>query len=94
MKAIKRKNVVLAALTGFGILTGVVPLAFGGGMSEIWAQILLVGVMIASAVAAGFWQRELGKLQIARRIAENPILHIRTAVISDLSGRSREAYWM
>ncbi len=88
MKAIKRKNFVLAALTCFGILTGIMLLVFGGGVSEIRAQILLAGVVITSAVAAGFWLRELSKLKIARLIAENPILHIRTAVISDLSAEA------
>lgn len=91
MKAIKRKNFLLAALTCFGILTGVMLLSFGGAMSEIRAQILLAGVVIASAVAAGFWLRELSKLKIARLIAENPILHIRTAVISDLSAEAEQS---
>ena len=90
MKAIKRKIFVLAALTCFGILTGVMLLVFGGGVSEIRAQIPLASVMIASAVAAGFWLRGVGKLKIARLIAENPILHIRTAVISDLSAEAEQ----
>ena len=90
MKAIKRKNFLLADLTCFGILTGVMLLVFGGGVSEIRAQILLASVMIASAVAAGFWLRGLTKLKIARLIAENPILHIRTAVISDLSDEAAQ----
>lgn len=90
MKAIKRKNFLLAALTCFGILTGVMLLVFGGGVSEIRAQIPLASVMIASAVAAGFWLRGLTKLKIARLIAENPILHIRTAVISDLSDEAAQ----
>ena len=90
MKAIKKKFFVLAALTGFGILTGGMLLSFGGAMSEIRAQILLAGVVIASAVAAGFWLRGVGKLKIARLIAENPILHISTAVISDLSGEAAQ----
>ena len=90
MKGIKRKSFVLAALTGFGILTVVLLLSFGGGLSEIRTRIFLAGVIIASAVAAGFWARELNKLKIARLIAENPILHIRTAVISDLSGETEQ----
>jgi hypothetical protein len=90
LKAIKRKNFVLAALTGFGILTGSMLLVFGGAMSEIRAQILLAGVVIASGVAAAFWLRGVGKLKIARLIAENPILHISTAVISDLSGEAAQ----
>ena len=90
MKAIKRKNFVLAALTGFGILTGVMLLSFGGGMSEIRAQIFLAGVIIFSAVAAEFWLQGLNKLKIARLIAENSILHIRTSVISDLSDEAEQ----
>lgn len=90
MKAIKRKIFVLAALTGLGILTGVMLLVFGGAMSEIRAQILLAGVVIASSVAAAFWLRGLSKLKIARLIVENPILHIRTAVISDLSDEAAQ----
>ena len=80
MKTIKRKNFVLAALTGFGILTGSILLIFGGALSEIRVQILLAGTVIASIVAAGFWLRGLSKLKIARLITENPILHINTAV--------------
>ena len=90
MKAIKRKNFVLAALTGFGILTGGMLLVFGGAMSEIQTQILLAGVVIASGVAAAFWLQGVGKLKIARLIAENPILHISTAVISDLSDEAAQ----
>lgn len=89
MKAIKRKNFILAALTGFGILTGVTLLVFGGGVSEIRAQIPLASVVIVSSVAAGFWLRGLSKLKIARLITENPILHIRTAVISDISAAAQ-----
>ncbi|MGI6327891.1 MAG: hypothetical protein ACOX1I_02880 [Dethiobacteria bacterium] len=85
LKAIRRKSFIFAAFTGFGILTGVMLLVFGGATSEIRAQILLASVIIASVILAGFWIRELGKLKIARLIVENSILHIRTAVISDLS---------
>ncbi len=91
MKAIKRKNFLLAALTCFGILTGVMLLVFGGGVSEIRTQLPLASVMIASAVAAGFWLRGLSKLKIARLIAENPILHISTAVISDISAEAMQS---
>jgi len=90
LKAIKRNIFVLAALTGFGILTGSALLVFGGAMSEIRAQILLAGVVIASAVSAGFWLRGLSKLKIAQLIAENPILHISTAVISDISAEAAQ----
>ncbi len=91
MKAIKKKFFVLAALTGFGILTGGMFLSFGGAISEIRAQILLAAVVIASLVAAGFWLRGLSKLNVARLIAENPILHISTAVISDISAEATQS---
>jgi hypothetical protein len=90
LKAIKRKNLVFAALTCFGVLTGVMLLVFGDGMSENHALIPSASVMIASTVAAGFWLRGLSKLKIARLIAENPILHIRTAIINDLSGETTQ----
>ncbi len=88
LKAIKRKILVLAALTGFGVLAGGMLLVFGEAASEIRARILLAGVGIAGAAAAGFWLRGLGKLKIARLIVENPILHIRTAAISDISAEA------
>jgi hypothetical protein len=90
LKAIKRKNFVLAALTGFGILTGSMPFVFGGAMSEIRAQILLAGVVIASGVAAAFWPQGVSKLKITRLIAENPILHISAAAISDISAEASQ----
>jgi hypothetical protein len=90
LKAIKRKFFVLVTLTGFGILTGGMLLVFGGAMSEIRAQILLAGVVIASGVTAAFWLRGVGKLKIARLIAENPILHINTAVVSDISAEATQ----
>jgi hypothetical protein len=74
-----------SALAAFGILTGSALLVFGEAMSEIRAQLLLAGVVIAGAVSSGVWLRGLSKLKIARLIAENPILHISTAVISDIS---------
>jgi hypothetical protein len=90
LKAIKRRVFVPATLTGFGILTFGILLVFGGAIPEIRVQIFLAGVVIASGVAAAFWLRGVGKLKIAQLIAENPILHINTAVISDLSGESTQ----
>jgi hypothetical protein len=65
-------------------------LVFGGAMSEVRAQIILASVMIASVISAGFRIHECGKLKVARLIAENPILHIHTAVISDISGEAAQ----
>lgn len=88
MKAIKRRKFIFVAFTGFGILACVMLLVFGEATSEIQAQILLASLMIASGVSVGFWIRECKKLKIARLIVENPILHIRTAVIRNIFGEA------
>lgn len=85
MRAIRKRCFIFAAFTGFFILIGAILLVFGEAVSEIQVQILLASVIIAGGIAAGFCIRELGKLKIARLIAEDPILHIRTAVIRNLS---------
>ena len=90
MRALRKRCFVFGAFTGFFILVGSILLIFGKAASEIQTQILLVIISIAGGIAAGFWIRELGKLKVARLIAENPILHIRTAVISDLSGEESQ----
>lgn len=91
MKAIIRKICVLTALTGFGIMTGCMLIVFGGVISEISSQILLVNVIIMSVILVVFLIRELGKLKIVRLIAENQILHINTAVISDITGETSQS---
>lgn len=85
MKAIKRKNFIWGVTAGLGTLTGGLLLAFGGGLSDARTRILLVGVVIASAVATASWLRGLAKLKAAQLIVENQILRIRTAVISELA---------
>ncbi|MGI6499186.1 MAG: hypothetical protein ACOX0U_10765 [Oscillospiraceae bacterium] len=90
MKTIKRRCFVFRAFTGFIILAGAVLLIFGKAVSETQTQVLLAVIIIAGGIAAGLWVRELGKLKIARLIAENPILHIRTAVISDLASEGAQ----
>lgn len=86
MEATRRKNLVFAVLTGFGILTGILFLIFGESVPKEQGQIFSVCIMIGSTITAGFYLRGINKLKIARLIAENPILHIRTAVISDIFG--------
>lgn len=85
MKAIKRRSFIFAAFTAFGILMGGSLIVFGGAMTEISSQILLANVIIVSGILFGFLKRELEKLKLMRLIAENPILHINTAVISDVT---------
>lgn len=90
MRAIRKRSYIFVAFTGFFVLTGAMLPFFGGDTSEIQAQIFLASVIIASGISAGFWIREIGKLKIARLIVENPILHISTAVISDISGEGTQ----
>lgn len=90
MKAIRKRSYIFVAFTGFFVLTVAMLLFFGGATSEIQAQVFLASLIIASGISAGFWIRELGKLKVARLIAENPILHIHTAVIRDLSGETAQ----
>ena len=90
MKAIRKRSYIFVAFTGFFVLTGAMLLFFGGATSEIQAQMFLASLIIASGISAGFWIREHRKLKIARLIAENPILHIHTAVIRDLSGETAQ----
>ncbi len=85
MRAIRKRSFIFVAFTGFFVLTGVMLFVFWRASSEIRVQILLASVIISSGISAGFWIRERGKLKIACLIAENPILHIHTAVISDIS---------
>lgn len=91
MKAIKRRSFFFAAFTALGILTCIMLLVFGGVASKISSQILLANIIIVSGILFGFSKRELGKLKIVRLIAENPILHINTAVISDLAGEASQS---
>lgn len=83
MKAIRQRRHILAAAAGLGILASVLILACGRTMPEIRTQILLTVSLPASACMAALWVQECRKLRIARLIAENQILHIRTAAIGD-----------
>jgi len=90
LKAIKRRSFFFAVFTALGILTGIMLLVFGGAASKISSQILLANVIIVSGILFWFLKREHGKLKIVQLIAENPILHINTAVISDLTGEASQ----
>lgn len=84
MRALKRKSFALAVLACLGLLASTLLIVFGKVLPGCQVAIPLAGILAASAVAAGFWLRGLSKLRTARLIEENPILHIRTAVIKDL----------
>lgn len=57
---------------------------------DIQAYILLTVTIVGSVMAAGLWACEYRRLKIARLIAENSILNIRTAAIADVSGETEK----
>jgi len=90
LSAIRKRCFIFAVFTGFFILIGAMLLIFSEAASEIQVQFLLVSISIVGGIAACFWIREFRKLKIARLIAENPILHMRTATISDISSETAQ----
>lgn len=90
MEAIRRRNCVFAVAAGLGIVISVSVLACGISAPEIQTQMLLTVSVAASAFMAALWVREFRKLEIAQLIAENQILHIRTATICDTAGDAAE----
>ncbi|NLY37671.1 MAG: hypothetical protein GX044_00025 [Firmicutes bacterium] len=78
----KRKN-TFAIITGFGLAVSFSIVVCGIFIPDIPIWMLLPVSIPASVYSAVFWIREYKKLQTARLIAENQILHISTAVISD-----------
>ncbi len=85
MQTIKRKNLFFAVLTGLSILTVIVLMVLKGNISEMLFELLLALSIIVGLISAAFLQHEYSKLNSALLIAENPILQLNTAVISDLS---------
>lgn len=83
MKAIRQRRYILATAAGLGILASVLILACGRSTPEIQTQMLLTVSLPASVCMVALWAQNCRKLRIARLIAENQILHIRTAVVSD-----------
>lgn len=81
----KRKN-IFATFTGLGFAVSFSIVVCGTFIPDIQIWMLLPVSFLASVCSAVFWIREYKKLQTARLIAENQILRISTAVISDEAG--------
>ena len=86
MKVIRRRKTIFAVFTICGILTGALLLAFGEIRAALQAQILLSVVLLAICLSALLWIREYRRWRTARLIADNQILCIRSAVISNEPG--------
>jgi len=83
LKAIRQRSYIFVTAAGIGVAVSVVVFACGRTVPEIRTQILLTVSLPASACMAALWAQECRRLRIAQLIAENQILHIRTAVISN-----------
>lgn len=85
MRQIKLHIYVFAFIFALGTVACVLFVILGAVSSGAPAYPLLAVMASVSVMTAVLCIRALGKLKGARLIAENPILHVRTAVISDLS---------
>mgnify|MGYP000896158339 CR=1 FL=1 len=90
LPASKKGIYYFAGLTGAGLTICVVILLYRTVILELQAQLLLPVTLLVSGIPAGLWVREYRRRKTARLITENPILHIRTAVISDLSSETAQ----
>lgn len=90
LKTIRRRTVVFAASTGFGIIISVSIFFWGILAPEIQLRILLAVSTLVSGCMGCLWVREYRTIKTARLIVENPILHIRTAIISKIFGDAEE----
>ncbi len=94
MRTIRRKKHSFVPLIAFAALVGAWLFVRKGGGCESWMLTLQAGLLLSGAALAALLLRGRRERNVARLITENPILHIRTAVISELSGeraRDRES---
>ena len=90
MKSINKRITFLSAIVFFGILTSIMLLLFGVGISEVRGQIFLSSAITATVITAVLCLYEFRKLRMVRVITDNQILHIRTAIISNISTVSEQ----
>lgn len=86
MKEIVKRRNIFAVFTGLGFAASLSIVLCGICFPDMRIWMLLPVSIPAGVCAAVFWVREYKKLQTARLIAENQILRISTAVISDQTG--------
>lgn len=82
LETIRRKKWIYAASSGFGFIASLCVFLCFAKTDEMKIWMLLVFSLPGSGYLAYLWGREHRRLKIAHLIAGNPILHIRTAVIS------------
>lgn len=77
-------------LSALGIIACVFILSLEITPSEISAYLLFAVLLLIAGIAVTLWASEFKRLKIMKLITENPIMHIRTAVISDETAPLRQ----
>ncbi|NLO09948.1 MAG: hypothetical protein GX129_08815 [Clostridiales bacterium] len=85
MKTIRKRQLIYAGLASLSVLIGILLLVSGGVWSDIHGRILLSSVLIVGLVPMALMAYETRKYRDARLITDNPIMHYKTAVISNIS---------
>ncbi len=89
MQIIRRRVYLLAVFTGLGLLSSALFLLRKEGRFEIDNRVFLTITVLATLIMAGLLASKLKELKLARLIAENTILNLRTASIIELPSEGR-----
>jgi hypothetical protein len=90
LKHIRLRINIFAIIFALGIAVCVFLIFFSAVSSGTSGYLMSAVMFLASTVSAIYCIREYKKLKMARLITENPILHIRTAVIRDISNEMEQ----
>ena len=85
LRHIKLRVCALAVIFALGVLASGLILIYGIALSVISTYLLFAVLLLIAVTAITFWVREFKRLKTMKLIIENPIMHIRSAVISNIS---------
>jgi len=88
MRDIRLRIYTFAFISVLSAIACALVVIFGAIPPQTLAYLLLAVLLLITGTSAVLWLRGCGRLKMIRLIAENPILHIRTAVVSDLLGKT------
>lgn len=90
MRHIRLHFLFSAFITVLGTAAGVILMIYGAGTSGATVYLVSAILLLIAVASAVIWIRKYRWIKIARLIAGNPILQIRTAIIRDLSGEAEQ----
>jgi len=90
LRHIKLRVYAFAIIFALGLFACVVVFIFGVVPAEISAYSLFAVLLLIAGTAVTLLVREFKRLKIMRLIIENPIMHIRTAIICDIFGEAAQ----